>query len=573
MTQRFRWERPLPGDETATVTRVVGDHELPEEGGERQFRVDCSTAASGATVTSGTATVGESDDRVTVVLPSDAGLVRLRVTGPDGTARLSLPGPAFEDRLTAALDGDPGAARALAREAGGVVALALSAGECLAVGDLVALLEATAESAGSTADDLHARRYDLARAIAATDAGPRVENRESVEALVGGLDGIDAIGDVSLPAVLADALHLAATTPRGGRAFLDDHGFDPRALAGQGDGSFLAALLAHATVTGGVAGAKRLAAGWPAEKTFEAAEADAEAADYWERGEAWRAVVPTAADRGDEAFAYVLANALYWSAEVDRGDSRLAELLFDGAEVAGRGVGLEWVVGHARFERARASGHRHRTSRNHALAIAAFDEARAVADEYGFLDAWEPVYTRTVVASNMHSADGDHDAAVAALDEGTAALEAMDVPDGRLEEMVAHLDAQRHERRAIQTENPAERRSHLESALERYERVGFDRSVERIREKLADDGDEEGNGEQADTLSGRERAAVATRQALAGEQRGPSLADIPALHDFLTETDPNAVGSPDPGVLPGEREGGEFGGPGSEPGDPRDPRR
>ena len=574
MTQRFRWERPLPGDATATVTRVVGDHELPEEGGERRFQVDSTVSVERATVESGTATVDD-ERRVTVVLPADAGLVRLRVTVPSGTGRLSLPGPEFEDRLSAALDGDAGAARALVREAGGVVALALAAGDFLEIDDLVALLDAVAEATGSAADDLHARRYDLARAIVATDAGPRVEGRESVVALVDGLGDIDAIGDVSLDAVMADATHLAAGTPRGARAFLDDYGFDPRGLAESGDGSFLAALLAHATVTGGVAAAKRLASGWPAEKTFEAAEADAESADYWERGEAWRAVVPTAADRSDEAFAYVLANALYWSGEVDRGDSRLAELLFDGAEVAGRDVGLEWVVGHARFEGARARGHRHRTSRNHALAIAAFDEARAIAAEYGFLDAWEPTYTRTVVASNTHSARGDHDAAVAALDAGEEALAELDVPAGRHEEMVAHLDAQRHERRAIQTGNPAERRSHLESALENYETVGFERSVDRIEEKLADDEDgssDEDRGE--DGLSGRERAAVATRQALAGEQRGPSLADIPALHDFLTETDPNAVGSPDPGVLPGEREdeGDEFGAPGA-PSDPRDPRR
>jgi len=574
MTQRFRWERPLPGDATATVTRVVGDHELPEEDGERRFRVDCSSRVASADVDAGTATVA-AEDRVTVVLPSDAGLARLRVAVPDGTGRLSLPGPAFEGQLTATLDGDPGAARALVRETGGAMALALAAGEFLAVDDLVDLLEAAAESAGSTADDLHARRYDLARAIVATDAGPRADGREPMQRLVDGLDAIDAVGDVALDAVVADAMHLAAGTPRGARAFLRDCGFGVQELTERGDGSFPAALLAHATVTGGVPAAKRLASGWPAEKTFDAAEADAESADYWERGEAWRAAVPTAADRGDEAFAYVLANALYWSGEVDRGDGRLAELLFDGAEVAGRNVDLEWVVGHARFERARARGHRHRTSRNHALAIAAFDEARMVADEYGFLDAWEPVYTRTVVASNMHSARGDHDAAVAALDAGQDALADLGVPEGRHEEMVAHLDAQRHERRAIQTGNSAERRSHLESALENYEAVGFERSVDRIREKLDEEDGEGGDpsgSDGEDALSGRERAAVASRQALAGEQRGPSLADIPALHDFLTETDPHAVGSPDPGVLPGEREGGDFGAP-EEPGDPRDPRR
>jgi hypothetical protein len=576
MTQRFRWERPLPGDAVATVTRVVGDHELPEDGGgERRFRVDCSASVAAAAVDAEDASVAEVDEPgvATVVLPAGVGLARLRLTTGDGTAGLWLPGPAFADRLEAALDGDAGAARALSREAGSAVALAFAAGEFLTTDGLVDLLDAVTEASGSAADDLHARRYDVLRAVLTTPAGPTADDREELVALAEGLDGVDAVGDVSLVDVVADAMHLVAETPRGARAFLDDHGFDARALAEHGDGEFFAALLAQATVTGGVGAAKRLAVGWPAEKTFEAAKADAEAADYWDRGEAWRGVVPTAADQSPEAFAYVLANALYWTAEVDRGDSRVDELLFDAAETAGRDVGLEWVVGHSRFERARARGHRHRTSRNHALAIAAFEDAREVAEAREFLDPWEPAYTRAVVASNMHSAHGDHDAAVAALDDGEATLADMDVPESRREEMVAHLDAQRHERRAIQTENPSERRSHLEAALERYEQVGFDRSVDRVREKLAQDDDGESAGGEPDSrgddaLGGRERAAVAARQSLAGDDRGPSLADIPALHDFLTETDPNAVGSPDPGVLPGERENG-AGGPDDDPRDPR----
>jgi len=592
MTQRFRWERPLPGGAAATVTRVVGDHELPEGGGERRFRLECSAGVTDVDVGDGTATVSDGDEdddeggsRVTVVLPAGVGLARLRLTTDDGTAGLWLPGPAFEDRLDAALDGDAGAAGVLSRAAGGVVALAFAAGEFLPTDGLVDLLDAVTAASGSAADDLHARRYDVLRSFLATPAGPPTDDRETVVALAEGLDRVDAVGDVSLADVVADAMHLAAETPRGARAFLDDRGFDARALTERGDGAFAAALLAQATVTRGVDAARRLAVRWPAEKTFEAAKADAEAADYWDRGEAWRAVVPTAADQSPEAFAYVLANALYWTGEVDRGDSRVDELLFDAAETAGREVGLEWVVGHSRFERARARGHRHRTSRNHALAMAAFEDARRVAERREFLDPWEPAYTRAVIASNMHSARGDHDAAIAALDDGEAALDGMDVPESRRGEMLAHLDAQRHERRAIQTGDPAERRSHLEAAREQYERVGFDRSVERLREKLAeaDDGgsagDESGAGGDGDALGGRERAAVAARQSLAGGDRGPTLADIPALHDFLTGTDSNAVGSPDPGVLPGEREDDAgHGGPGAggPPGDdddgPRDPR-
>ncbi|MGB9962629.1 hypothetical protein ACOZ32_10540 [Halobacterium sp. MBLA0001] len=554
MTQRVRWQRPLPGGEHATVTRVVGDHELPESGAEtRRFRVDATAdwvraRAAGGDVTRPAA------DAVSVSLPADAGLTRLRLTTPDGTTRLWLPGPAAAARIDAALDGDPTAARQLTAHAGGVAALAFAAGECLTQPGLCDLLDAVTAASDSAADDLHARRYGVLVGMLSTTAGPPMDTAADVRALCEGVDAIDAVGDVSVSAVVAEAMHRVTDTPRGARAFLADHGVEPRALADDSDGVFFAALLAHAATTRGLPAAKRCATRWPASKTFDAAKADAEAADYWARGDAWRSAVPTAADQSDAVFAYALANALYWTAEVDRGDSRIDELLFDGAVVAGREIDHDWIIGHSRFERARARAHRHRTSRTHALAIAAFTDAEAIADQWSFLDAWEPVYTRAIVASNMASARGDHHAAIGALDDGRAALSELAVPDARREEMYTHFDAQRHERRAILTDEPDQRRSHLEAARAQYDQLGFDRSVERIQEKLAaapDHGDDATNGGVRD----RQRAALATRQSLAGSDRGPALADIPALHDFLTETAPEAVGSPDPGVLPSERGG------------------
>jgi len=48
--------------------------------------------------------------------------------------------------------------------------------------------------------------------------------------------------------------------------------------------------------------------------------------------------------------------------------------------------------------------------------------------------------------------------------------------------MLAHLDAQRHERSAILADDPESEVSHLESAVENYESVEFERSLERVRE-------------------------------------------------------------------------------------------
>jgi len=364
---------------------------------------------------------------------------------------------------------------------------------------------------------------------------------------------------------LADALFVACDSPGEARALLDSLGYDLRDLESSGDGRFLAYYLAHVATTGGVSAAKHDAARRATDLSSEEATTRAENADYWDRGAAWRDAVVPAADRSFEEFAYVLANALYWTGEVGRGDSRADELCFAGAAAAARTIDLEWVVGHARFERARAVGHRHRSKRNHALALAAFDRARRIAGQYSFLDPWEPKYSHAVVASNRHSTAGDHAAAIEALAEGRDTLEAQDVPAERLEEMLAHLDAQRHERSAILADDPESEVSHLESAVENYESVEFERSLERVREKLdeaRDAADAAVEHEDSGDESSTEFVADLPRKTLrATADRGPTLADIPSLHDFLTEPDPNAVGSADPGVLPNERGNDGFGDP------------
>ncbi|MFC3476579.1 hypothetical protein [Halobacterium litoreum] len=556
MSRRFRWTRPLPRGE-ATVTRVVGDHEDGDDP-QRRYTLD---GASDATVEP---TEGVSVERdggkqwLTVADGAGLAVVRVRVRGERTTLR--VPGPTVDERVTETARGDENAARDLLAASEGAVALAVACGGFLAAEQFASLVATLARADDRASDALHAVRYDLLRISATTPAGPDIDSRERFEALASGLDDASEIGDVDAVDALAATVAVACDSPRECHDLLYRLGYDLGDVI-ERDDRFLAYYLAFVASTAGVGEANRRASRHPTELTYDEATDRAEGADYWERGEAWRAAVAPAARKSREAFAYVLANALYWTGEVSRRDSRAPELCFSGAVAAGREIGLDWVVGHARYERARAVGHRHRSKRNHAVAVAAFDDAREIAGEYAFLDPWEPTYTRAVVASNYHSTRGDHERAIDALDDGEAALAEQDVPAERREEMLAHLDAQRHERRAILADESGARLTHLEAARDGYEAIGFERSVERIEAKLGGGADSAGA---ESTESNEARVATPRRRLRGSRDRGPSLSDIPTLHDFLTEPDPDAVGSADPGVLPDEQGddglgGGEFG--------------
>jgi len=564
MTRRFRWTRPAPSG-TVTVTRVAGDHELAD--GDRQRRYTFSVPAASTTVAAATDCEATWDgDTLWVTVHEGAGLARVRLrTGNDAVA-FRLPGPAFDDRLTAAIDGDEAAARDLLADAHSPVALALACGPLLDVEGFVALVDALAAASEGASDDLHATRYDLVRIAATTAAGPPVATGDAFEALADGLAAVDAIGDVTVLDALADTTFVAHETPAETKQFLAALGYEVPALAERGDGRFLAHYLAQVARTAGVRDAKQAAARRAANTdhaAFADAKAAAERADYWDRGAAWRDAVLPAAGESFPTFAYALANALYWTGEAGRSDSRADELLHEGAAAAARTIDLEWVAGHADYERARAAAHRHRSKRNHALALAHFDAAREIAGEHSFLDAWEPTYSRAVVRSNALSTRGEHERAVAVLDDAVEELRESGVPDDRFAEMRDHLLGQRHERRAIVADDDADRLAHLEAARDHYEAVGFERSVARIEAKLDD---AETAGDSRDD-SREKRPQPVLRP---DPDSGPSLDDIPTLHDSLTETDPGAVGSADPGVLPDERGDAPADDPGV-PGENSDP--
>lgn len=579
---RSRWQRPLPeavDAPAATVTRVVGDHEL---GSERARRYEVRLA--GVTVDAAAVRSPDADaevdetgagdgSRLFVTVPDGAGLARVRlpVPGTDEWVALRLPGPTFGEQCTAARRGDLGAAKAVRDAFESPVALALACGEFLDAESLVDLLAALAAGSDGERDALHAARYDVLRSLARSPAAAAVDAGEAFETVADGFDAIEEIGDVEAVDALGDVVAVCHDSPAETRAFLDGLGYDLAALERRDDGRFFAAYLAQVARSEGVGEAmahvNRRASG---DVDYGEAKRRAEDADYWERGVAWRALLRPAARRERGEFAYVLANACYWSGEVARTDSRLDELLHEGAEAAAASIGLEWVEGRARFQRLRSAGHRNRSSRNHALALDAFERAEAVAADYDFLDPWEPVYSQVVVRSNWRSSQGDNEAAVAAIEDGLDRLREFDVPAERREEMVHHLDGQKHERLAIlaRFEDDAARREHLEAAAEHYRSIGFERSADRLAEKLEEarraadeDGDEFETVDDGSPVhgggSGGGRGGWGGPVPVSRPARESGVApdEVPDLHDYLTEPAADAVGSPDPGVLPDEHGG------------------
>jgi hypothetical protein len=553
MSRRFRWSRSLSDSQSVTVTRVAGDHEEGTEP-ERRYTLeapDCRIAAASDGVDTRT-----EDGREWVTVSDGAGLAWVRVDWGGDRVRLFVPGPAFDEACTAAIRGDESAARTVLAAVDSPVEIPFALGQFLDVDGLVDLVGAVVATSDRASDALHATRYPVVRAAVTTTAGVRVESKAEFEGLVDGLDAVDEIGDVDVVDALADAIAVAHESAGETRAFLEDLGYDLPTLVERGDGRFFAHVLAQTARTAGVQAAKQFAsrAARGDDTDFEDAKARAQRADYWDRGRAWRAVVRPAASRSTDEFAYVLTNALYWTGEVGRTDAQADELLHEGAAAVSATIDLEWITAHARFERRRAAAHRHRSASTHALALDLFERAIDLAEEYAILDPWEPTYSHAIVASNQYSATEDHERAVAVVEDAIDTLAGQDVPSDRYDEMVHHLRGQAHERRAKLAADDESRLAHLEAALDHYEAVDFDRSVDRIAAKLTDATvrHEPGSDAEAGDRAGQFGGGPRPRLRPDGET-GPDLSDIPDLHDFLTEPDSTAVGSADPGVLPDER--------------------
>lgn len=589
MTQRFRWRQPLTDDADVTITRIVGDHELREgdagaddtagqtteddTGTEntarhRRYELQIPTAVGGldgveiAAIDAdweAESASGADEATLTVTVPDGAGLARIRLTADAERNAIRLPGPSFGETCTAAIRGDEEAARDILDAFESPVEIPFACGGFLGVSGVVELLEALVSASDSASDALHARRYDVVRGVAISKTGLVVDTATDFEEFVDGLDAIDGIGSVDAVDALGDVTAVCHGSSDETRRWLTDLGYDLARLERRDDGRFFAYYLAQIAATDGFRAVEEhvMHQRDGRDVNYDRAKNRAKNADYWDRGEAWRALVRPAVRRSLDEFAYVLANALYWTGEVSRTNARVDELLYEGAIAVAAEVGVDWIEGRARFERHRAAGHRHRSSRNHDLALSHFERAEAIAGEYDFLTPWEPIYSQAIVRSNKLSTAGRHDEAIAALEEGLAALDEHDVPESRAREMRHHLEGQRREREAILARKNAEdheaRLIHLEEAREHYAAIDFDRSVDRITRKLDDAKDDQPDESDESSETATTRGELPQPRLQQYRDSGLTLDDIPDLHDYLTEPDPTAVGSADPGVLPDER--------------------
>ncbi|GAA0659267.1 hypothetical protein [Salarchaeum japonicum] len=528
--ERSRWTVGT-GDAVARVTRVLGDHERGDNR-ERRYRLDFPAdtpaldAATGATC-----------DDWTVTVPEPTRLARVRLAFPDAHVSLRLPGPVLGDALADAADGDRTAAKTVLNAVPTPESLPFLAGFVLDPPGVARLLDGVTDASQHAADAVHSIRYPVVRHAAVARVGLATGTRRAFESFAASLDEIDAIGDVAVADALCDLVSVAPDWPTA-RDRLQRLGYAPDDVADRDDGRFHAVALARIVPAAGLERAREYVRRHrDTREAYGDAKSRALDADYWERGRAWRDALAAAATESDDDFAFALANALLWTGAVARTDARFPELLHAAAADVAESIDLDGVAGRAAYARLLAVGHRHRSARNHDRAVAAFDRARALAADHDFLDAWEPLYSRSVVRANQYASAGRDARAVELVDDALDDLAEYAIPEIRRREAVAHLRGQKREAEAsLEGDDPGVRRIHLEAAREHYDRAGLSRSVARVERKL-DRADRDAESEERAPV---ERGDSADR---GGAGVGP-------------EYDPEPVGSADPGVI--EDDGDAF---------------
>lgn len=549
MTERARWAVG-DGGAVVRVTRIVGGHESGEDR-ERRYVLDFPAAdPAWDAVSTRRASADRTGDEFRVTVADGARLGRVRCLVGGETLAVRLPGPVLGEAVEAATRGDEEAARTVRNAFDDPVSIPFCCGSFLDLDGVADLVAALADARRDAADALHGARYDLARTAAVSRTGLAAPTVAAFERFVARLDDVEAIGSLDP----LDALGGALATVPGADAALDRLtalGYDPASLAARDDGRFLAVLAANRVLSGGREAARDTVRDYgDVREEYDRAKSRALSADYWERGRAWRDALGPAVTRSLDEFSFALANALHWTGEVSRADSRVDELLHDAAAAVAAAVDLAGVEGRARFARHQAAGHRHRNSHNHDFAVQHFDRARDVATDHDALAAWEPRYSRSVVRSNQLATRGRFRRAVDVLDDALDALADRDVPPNRREEVTHHLEAQKRERQAaVDADDPGVRRVHLEAARDHFERAGFDRSAARVDRKLERADRDAGDGAETRRRVAPPERTVGTDRRTRVQWGDRVLGDAP-LDDELTDHDPDAVGSVDPGVLP-----------------------
>lgn len=427
-------------------------------------------------------------DQLTVTTPHETSYERVIITANDRRIVLVVPGGRLLELCTDAIQGDETAANQLVRIFETPVQIPVICGAFLSVEDTIKLLKTVAASNSYAASLLHSYRYEIVRSGLVGHSGLSIETKAELEAFVQGLNEIDAIGRVRVVDAVVDVMATVHETVSETEELLAALGYDRQAFERRHDGLFFACRLAKQSVADGVRAAEgdAMRRRWNIDGNYKRRKAAAESAAYENRDTAWRTLICAAGRESLDEFCYVLANALHWSGEVTRSDSRVAELLYTGAVSVASANELSQVEGRARFKRHIAAGHRLRSRHCFAPAVGRFTTAEQIAGRYSALPDWKPVYNKGVVRAHLLSEQGDHDAAIESLDQTIDEIVEYDLSPDQSNHCVHHLEGQKCEIKALQAESEQPRNAieALEEAQTHYETIGFDRSSNRVERKL-----------------------------------------------------------------------------------------
>ncbi|MFA9503793.1 hypothetical protein ACERIM_13585 [Natrinema sp. H-ect1] len=499
MVDKYRWRKTLgDGVVIEVACRSQGELESPsDDQSKSQFSILVENASTDEFCLKTPNDDGITVDRVSdssclefhVSIPIGSGLIRTYVQSNGQRDPIYLPGPDLVANCVDAINGDTDAARAILKEFAAPTQVPALCGEFLPISEVGGLIETLAEVNSYTASFLHSYRYDLIRGAIVSDHGLSVQSTDELEALVERLDSVQNIGQVGLVDAISDTVAAMPTSGEETKAMLDSQGFDLDAVERSNDDLFFAVYLAQLVLTDGVRAAEghTMERRWHLDGNYKRRKTQAKNAEYQDRGQVWRELLCLAARQSLDEFAYVLANALYWSGENTHTHSRMDELLFKAAARVASEIGLIQIEARARYEEYLSRGHRLRSQKCYSLARAAFDRAGDVAAEHDFLPAWEPVYTKATVHSAEYGSAGEHAQAVTILDDALERLFDYDIAPAKLNHIVHHLEGQKLESKArladfqSDTDDPV---SLLQEASTHYDVIGLDRSRERTQRKL-----------------------------------------------------------------------------------------
>jgi hypothetical protein len=480
------WECPLTEDSPIRVSLE------PEDAGPNTVRYRIAfpfvVNESSASIT-GTGGIDQHELRsdsgipvsdVTVSTPSDTQLERLFVRSSSRRIVLYLPSGRLLDACRQAVDGDQEAAATVIETFGAPVRIPLVCGSFLGVQDTIRLLETIGRTDRHAQSLLHSYRYAIARSAVVASSGWTVDTYRELAALVGGLDDIEEIGAVSLIETLADIMATVHGSMADTEQLLESFEFEIRELRKDEAGLFTSCYLAQLVVAEGIRAAEDYepSVDLPQATDYERRKRGVLRAEYGQRGSAWRSLLIAAQQQSTDEFEYVLANALYWTAEESRSDSRMAELLYRGAQIVADDIGLTKVEILSRSKRHIAAGHRLRSAHCFEPSMQRFDAAWSLAIEYRYLDTWRPILSKGLVQSHLLSQRGQQREAIRILDETMELVLDADPPTEAANESVHHLEAQKQETRARihRPEDAQAARGALREAGRHYDTIGFDRS-------------------------------------------------------------------------------------------------